>query len=427
MKIANSSIPTGFLLSPDEQEAVRRQISYIASSPLFRNSKRFPDFLRYTVEEALEGKFGDLKERMIGIEVFGRDPNYDTNSDPVVRMTAVEVRKRLAQYYQTPKHEHELRIDFPRGSYVPEFRFPTNLTVEPPVAPPAPAPAPEVAPRSVAASFFDRLLEHKYLAVGAVVVVSIAAVLTFALGHFPARETAFSRFWSPFVNSSSAVLVCIPDLTGSVPPAEDAGAPAAAPSPTAAALATLPPSFRRNRVTFGDFFAASMLTGVLGSERRPFRLRRASDANLQDLEEGPVILIGGRHSNQWSLKLDDKLRFGLVHEGDLHYIGDRENPTLRKWSLTRSPNEPESMLANDYAIISRVFDPTTGHPLLTAAGLFQYGTEAAGMCLSSPGCLDSAASLAPGDWQHKNVQIVIATTIINENAGEPHVLAAYTW
>jgi hypothetical protein len=180
-------------------------------------------------------------------------------------------------------------------------------------------------------------------------------------------------------------------------------------------------------VTFGDFFAASMLTGVLGSERRPFRLRRASDANLQDLEEGPVILIGGRHSNQWSLKLDDKLRFGLVHEGDLHYIGDRENPTLRKWSLTRSPNEPESMLANDYAIISRVFDPTTGHPLLTAAGLFQYGTEAAGMCLSSPGCLDSAAGLAPGDWQHKNVQIVIATTIINENAGEPHVVAAYTW
>jgi hypothetical protein len=84
-------------------------------------------------------------------------------------------------------------------------------------------------------------------------------------------------------------------------------------------------------------------------------------------------------------------------------------------------------LTNDFAIISRVFDPTTGHPLLTAAGLFQYGTEAAGMCLSTPGCLESAEKLAPGDWKHKNIQIVIGTTIINENAGEPRVLTAYVW
>jgi hypothetical protein len=425
MKNANSSTPTGLLLSPDEQEAIRRQISYIAASPLFRNSKRFPDFLRYTVEEALEGKFNDLKERMIGIEVFGRDPNYDTNSDPVVRMTAVEVRKRLAQYYQTPKHENELRIEFPRGSYVPEFRFPTNLVVEPPVANPVPVAAPEIVTPPATTPFFARVARYKYVAGGVAVAASV--VFALALSHLLVRETAFNRFWSPFVSSSSPVLVCIPDLTSSGPPPANPSAPAVAPNPMAAAIASLPASFRRNRVTFGDFFAASMLTGVLGSQNRPFRLRRASDANLQDLEEGPVILIGGRHSNQWSRKLDDQLRFGLVHEGDLHYIGDRENPSSRKWSLTRTPNDPESALASDYGIISRVFDPTTGHPLLTAAGLFQYGTEAAGMCLSSPNCLEPAEQLASGDWKHKNIQIVIATTIINENAGEPHVLAAYTW
>jgi len=121
MKMANASASAGLLLSLDEQEAVRRQISYIAASPLFRNSKRFPDFLRYTVEEALNGNYTDLKERMIGIEVFGRDPNYDTNSDPVVRMTAVEVRKRLAQYYQQA-HRDQVRIEVLPGSYMPQFR-----------------------------------------------------------------------------------------------------------------------------------------------------------------------------------------------------------------------------------------------------------------------------------------------------------------
>lgn len=115
--------PAG-LLSSEEQEAVRRQLAYITASPLFRHSKRFPDFLRYTVEEALDGRLDQLKERTLGVEVFGRHPDYDTNSDPVVRMTAVAVRKRLAQYYQLPGHDAELRIEFPRGSYVPDFKFP---------------------------------------------------------------------------------------------------------------------------------------------------------------------------------------------------------------------------------------------------------------------------------------------------------------
>jgi hypothetical protein len=425
MKTGNSS-SICVLFTPEEQEAVRRQLGHILASQLFRNSKRFPDFLRYTVEETLHGNYNDLKERTLGIEVFGRDPAYDTNSDPVVRMTAGEVRKRLAQYYQIPGHNNELRIEFPRGSYAPEFRFPTATVAEEPVpvvpiAPPHEPTLPEAAP-----SFLARISRHRYLA--AAVAFAVLALSLLGLTRLPLRETAFDRFWSPFVSSSSAVLVCIPDLTASLPPPADPAAAAnSAANPAAAALAALPLSFRRNRVTFGDSLAASMLTGVLGSEKRPFRLRRADDANLQDLEEGPVILIGGRSSNQWSLKLDDELRFGLMHDGDTHYIGDRQNPAFRNWSLTRAPNQPEAKISTDYAIISRVFDPTTGHPLLTAAGLFQYGTEAAGMCLSTPSCLESAEALAPGDWKHRNVQIVIATTIINENAGEPRVLTSYLW
>src|SRR5580658_3386445 len=125
---AAAASPVGWVAETEvEREAIREQVALIVSSPLFSHSKRFPNFLRYTVESALRGDAGHLKERTIGVEVFGRDPNYDTNLDPVVRMTAVEIRKRLAQYYKAPGRETEVRIDLPAGSYIPEFHPPAQI------------------------------------------------------------------------------------------------------------------------------------------------------------------------------------------------------------------------------------------------------------------------------------------------------------
>ena len=118
-----------------ERKAVREQLDRVLASPLFKNSKRYPSLLRYVVERSLDGHTGHLKERTLGIEVFGREPDYDTNLDPVVRTSAVEIRKRIAQYYHEPGHETEIRIDFPPGTYLPEFRQPQKPVVEPPPPP----------------------------------------------------------------------------------------------------------------------------------------------------------------------------------------------------------------------------------------------------------------------------------------------------
>src|SRR5215470_1199681 len=82
--------------------AVREQLERLLVHPLFANSKRYPALLAYTVEQTLLGNASDLKERSIAVEVFGRAPTYDANADPVVRITAGEVRKRLTQYYYEP-------------------------------------------------------------------------------------------------------------------------------------------------------------------------------------------------------------------------------------------------------------------------------------------------------------------------------------
>jgi len=105
---------------------VREQLKRLVAHPLFTNSKRYPVLLTYTVEQTLLGNAGDLKERTIGVEAFGREPSYDVSLDPVVRMTAAEVRKRLTQYYFSPEyspdHAGEMIIELPVGSYVPLFR-----------------------------------------------------------------------------------------------------------------------------------------------------------------------------------------------------------------------------------------------------------------------------------------------------------------
>src|SRR5258708_37166737 len=76
------------------------QLERIVRSKHFRNSKRYPTFLRFVVEQTLAGKTESLKERTLGGDVFARLSHYDTNEDPIVRVTAGGIRKRLPPDYQ---------------------------------------------------------------------------------------------------------------------------------------------------------------------------------------------------------------------------------------------------------------------------------------------------------------------------------------
>src|SRR6202167_5969362 len=105
-------------------DEVREQLGRLLANPFFSHSKRFPAFLRFVVEHTLAGDSENIKERTLGIEIFGRDAEYDTASDPIVRVTAAEIRKRVAQYYQDSPHDQELRIALSSGSYIPQFLWP---------------------------------------------------------------------------------------------------------------------------------------------------------------------------------------------------------------------------------------------------------------------------------------------------------------
>src|SRR3954471_20385787 len=116
-------------------ELVLAQLGNILQSAVFRNSKRYAAVLRYIVEQTLNGNADQLKERTIGVDVFGRMPDYDTASDHVVRSAMAEVRKRLAHYYAGAETGADLHIELQPGSYVPIFRVNTALAEAVPALP----------------------------------------------------------------------------------------------------------------------------------------------------------------------------------------------------------------------------------------------------------------------------------------------------
>ena len=105
----------------DSRQA-RQHLDKVLSSSSFAGSPRLQQFLRFVVEETLEGRAGDIKESVVAVHVFGRRSDFDSHSDSVVRVHATHLRKRLREYYQTEGPCDGMVIELPPGAYVPAFR-----------------------------------------------------------------------------------------------------------------------------------------------------------------------------------------------------------------------------------------------------------------------------------------------------------------
>lgn len=104
-----------------DESIVVAQLGRICSSRAFRLSPRLIRFLEFTVRKALEGTAQDLKEYLVGVEVYGRGEDFDPKSDSIVRSEAVRLRSRLERYYATEGKTDRLRISYPKGCYIPHF------------------------------------------------------------------------------------------------------------------------------------------------------------------------------------------------------------------------------------------------------------------------------------------------------------------
>jgi len=102
---------------------IRAELERILASGCFQQAGRASHFLRFVVDRTLAGGGQGLKGYTIGVEVFGRPADFDAQSDPLVRVEAGRLRRRLVEYYASEGASDPVRIELPRGSYAVEFRF----------------------------------------------------------------------------------------------------------------------------------------------------------------------------------------------------------------------------------------------------------------------------------------------------------------
>jgi Tol biopolymer transport system component len=105
---------------PDD--AVRAQLQKILASRTFAHSDRLRRFLHYSVEQTIARRPENLREYVIGLEVFDRGHDYNPANDPIVRVEARRLRTKLNDYYEAEGKHDPVIIDVPKGSYIPSFQ-----------------------------------------------------------------------------------------------------------------------------------------------------------------------------------------------------------------------------------------------------------------------------------------------------------------
>jgi hypothetical protein len=406
-------------LSHLQEANVQRTLDRVLASPAFRKSEQCQRFLRYVVEHSHKGEDERLRERIIGIEVFGRQPDYDTAEDPVVRVRATEVRKRLAQYYVESGTEEDVRFEIPSGSYRAEFHWPVPK-------PPPGEPAATAKPAKSGSRW-------TFPALAAMTVVGLLIALLVLRTLAP--PSVLDQFWAPVLESGKPVLLycgqpVVYFLSRDVhekyrvtlPPEKQRGAYVITLDPKETIRGSDVIPVTDQFVGIGNAHTAVLLSTLFAGRQKAVEIRYANDLSFSDLRSSPSVLIGA-FSNFWTLEMQGQLRFVFEQIEGVRRIRDRSNN--RTWQLTRLA--PDGKTPEDYAVVSRLFDSATGQLLISAAGITQYGTRAAGELLTQAPLLKEALANAPADWPRKNLQVLLHTTIYKGTPAPPKVVATHIW
>jgi hypothetical protein len=409
-------------LNESQKAAVLRALEDIRTSKAFRASKRCKQFLSYLVERTLEGQTELLKERTLGVELCNRLPTYMTGEDPVVRVEAGEVRRRLLQFYTAEAQSPEVRIEIPVGSYIPEFRW---------GQPAAPAPTSIKAglPTGVASYLLTILLT----------VMVMTGIFTLILRHKSANPASvLDDFWAPLFRTPQPVLICVQTPVVYLPSNDlydrykrlHPGA-----YQTEGERSAVPLGFDPNEqvpwkdmiphvgwyVNREDAFVAAQMLSLLDRIGKPSQIKGLDGLSIRDLRNSPAVLIGA-FNNRWTMELGGKLPF-FFQEGE-HQVIREQAPPGRVWYPHFGEN---GKLTRDFAIVSRLINSSTGQDLFVAAGIEGQGTEAAGEILSHPDYLSNVLHSAPPGWQKMNFQAVLQTDVTDGVAGPPQVVATRFW
>jgi hypothetical protein len=414
-----------FPKTKNEHHKILAQMELILASEHFSQSKRSQLLFRYIVAKTLEGQASVLKERTLAVEVFGRAPDYDTNADPIVRITAGEIRKRIAQYYHDSDCRDELGIDIPSGSYAAQFHLPKPVDgPQEVIAEITPAPFPNEVTHDPSTKQ-DELAGHirstwtRWLGLfsGVAFILLIAGYFVFALQHRSATELA----WGDILDNRSTTWIAVGEHTLSSNPYSAADPKSTADQASMSARLHM----NTDTLSYSEARALVRLTRLLDGKNIQYNLQPESVTTFADLRQGPAILLGGLN-NPWTLRAQQQLRYRLATDNSgLDWISDARDPGTRKYSV--DVKLPYSSLSADYAIVARFLDSNTQKPTLVVAGLAEDGTKAASEFITDEKQLQDSIGESLRGSKGKNFEVVLGTQVINGVSGPPRVLAKEVW
>jgi hypothetical protein len=401
-------------LMPSEscKDEILQHLSEVLEGDSFRSSPRAGRFVTYIVEQALASRFDSLKERVIGVELFGRSATYDTGEDAIVRVTACDVRKRLLHHYERCGTQSRVRLSLPIGSYVPEF---TRLgKVHPPHASATIqrsdtqlgiANLEALSPQLLQPSGSSQLVQRSQLRLSLLWTTILLSLIAISLVSWDLYRNSASQqrmpsssafFWAAFFRAAPATNLItsdpnvaeIQDITGGILSVSDYANRNYYTGPK-----KLTPEQERicreilsgdKEASFDSVVAANVATLAV-MNKKSIVVHAARNIQFPDLKtDNNFIFLGSPRSDPWSALFNNQLDFQLVFDKQVnneivHNVHPRPNE-----QLSYIPTAVGRSTGQSYAIIALVRNPDQKGQVLLLAGATNGGTEAAGKVVTDP-------------------------------------------
>jgi hypothetical protein len=425
--------------------ALKVHLRSITESPAFKGSRRSQEFLQFVVARALDGHFDDLKERVLGVELFGRSPSYDTGDDAIVRVTACDVRKRLNQFYVEFGPQSDFRIELPPGSYIPEIHSVAPALPAPPakaVETATPVVSPVVTP---IVTLPDSAMPTARIPAGVPVAARRTRLAWFATAALVAITVAGSAFWvwkerrpaeavtspehtlpwSAMIqpNRQIRLIFCDPEIVNiqrmlnySITLSDYANQhywPVDMKPEGRRVLQAV--SSRGASVAAVDAgIALKMDSLILPFTKRTMQMQTARTVRLGDFKtEDSFVLFGSPRSNPWLELFQDQLDFSFEFDDarKAEFVRNRHPrngeapayvPTAEGWGTGQA-----------YGIVALVSNPEQNGQVLLLAGSDAEATEAAGKLVTNVDALSkilkSAGIDSNGKVRHFEILLRVST------------------
>jgi hypothetical protein len=417
-------------------------VQRIVASSNFVSSPRLSTFLLYVSKQCLAGESSSLNERSIGEIVFERSPGYDPRDDNIVRSHASRLRIRIQEYFEGEGASEELRVDIPRGSYVPLFE-PADSKLQATALEASPSESALRQQGADATPISPRLSPSvsKTLAICLVLLAGvIASALTFAYHRYRLanQETPTHKLWSQMFRSDQQTIIAPADsslviatmMVGhQIPLDQYAG------GLYRQANVCVEPCDSRTvhhiegarYTSMSDLEFAVKVTHLPEAILNRTEIRYVRDLELRDFKDSNLILAGSQEADPWLSAISSRMNF-VVHDdptvGALR-VENRQPKAGEKNEYLYDPHDPQQ---RGLATIAFLPNLTGSGNLLVVQGFSVAGTQAAAEFVTDGQDFDALFSSYFGNASKlPHFEILLATREINGMASRPVPLTWHTY